>query len=152
VTEKRQRTEGTTPDELARVTAVEREEARLVARIAREGPKVAAEDVEAARLLSTILAATLDWPDEVADETAVRLLQHWPWDVVRRAVDLAAQRAARSGPATGPTGDDVEDLARTLVEADRIATLRHRAREGDAEAAAELVRVKRALRIASRHD
>jgi hypothetical protein len=130
---------------------VEREEAKLAARIEREGfgGRVGPEDVEAARLLSVILAATLDLDDEVADETAVRLLAHWPWDVIRRAVDLTATSRARGGPAGY---SDVARTAETLVEADRLATLRRRAREGDREAAAELVRVKRALRIATGDD
>ena len=130
---------------------VERAEAALVRRIEREGlvGSVGAPDVEAARLLSVILAASLDLADEVADETAVRLLAHWPWEVIRRAVDLTAAAQARGGPAGY---SDVARTAETLVEADRLATLRRRAREGDKDAAAELVAVKRALRIASRDD
>lgn len=137
-------------DDRKLLAEIDREEAKLARRLEREGwPRVGPEDVEAARLMSVILAAS-GMEDEVADETAVRLLAHWPWDVIRRSVDL--WRQARERGSASDSYADVARIAETLVEADRIATLRHRAREGDKDAAAELVAVKRALRIASRHD
>lgn len=122
--------------------AIEAEERRLAANADVEwvpgSPRI-----EEARLLSVITEVSLDVEGEVADEIAMRLLEAWPYAIARRAVELYAQRDPM------PVAfEDVAGIATVIVESDRLAVLRRRAREGDKEAAAELVQIKRAMRRA----
>lgn len=122
--------------------AVDAEEARLARKLERsEGPRVGSELRERQRLLSVVAEVALDLDDQVADELAVALLDRWPYDLARRAVEVyGAKQHGRFNP------DDVQRVAEALAEAQRIADVRARARDGDEDAQVELDRIKEALR------
>jgi hypothetical protein len=133
-------------DERRRLEAVEREEARFARRAEREDlPPVGSEAVELRRLFSSVLEVALGLRGETADAFATEVLDRYDYAVARRAVELYAVRLSHMAPLVL---DDVLDICATLVEADRLADLRRRAREGDEVAAADLARARDAMRRA----
>ena len=123
-------------DETRLREAVDVEEARRAARIAREGePDV--RGVDDRRLLSGLAEVAFASSPETADAVA-EALDDFAFDVATRAIKLAR------------TPDEVVDLATRLAEADRLSTLRVRAATGDEGAAKELAAAREAMRRAVR--